>query len=89
MNVILKTELKKFVADKVKGGQYASPSDVVNQALEVFKDQELFSPEHEKYLRREVRRGLAELDAGRRAHFDAGKIIRQERRRLTNGKGRH
>ena len=63
MNVLIKPELEKFVAEKVTAGQYADASDVVNEALEVLKDQEQFTPEHETYLRKEVARGLEQLDA--------------------------
>jgi hypothetical protein len=39
--------------------------------------------EYEAYLRREVRRGLEELDRGERALFNAETIIAQKRRRLA------
>ena len=86
MNVLIKPELEKFVADKVIAGQYVDASDVVNDALEVLKDQEQFTPEHETYLRKEVARGLAQLDAGQFADFDAKRIIAEERQRLTSGR---
>jgi len=79
MNVLIKPELEKFVAEKVTAGQYADASDVVNEALEVLKDQEQFTPEHETYLRKEVARGLEQLDAGQFADFDAKGIIAEER----------
>jgi antitoxin ParD1/3/4 len=81
MNVLLKPEIEKFVTEKVQAGQYANPSDIVNQALEVLRDQEEFTPEHEAYLRREVRRGLEQLDRGEFASFDAEKIIAADRRK--------
>jgi len=46
------------------------------------REQGQFTPEHEAYLRREVRRGLDQLDAGHRANFDARKVISEERQRL-------
>ncbi len=88
MNVLLKPELEKFVAEKVKTGQYADASDIVNEALEVLKEQEEFTPEHEAYLRREVRRGIEQLDAGQCAVFDAKKIIAEERQRLDGARER-
>ena len=86
MNVLIKPELEKFVAEKVTAGQYVDASDVVNDALEVLKDQEHFTPEHETYLRKEVARGLEQLDAGQFADFDAKRIIAEERQRLSNGR---
>jgi antitoxin ParD1/3/4 len=82
MKILLKPELEKFVAAKLTTGQYSSASDVVNEALEVLKDQEDFSPEHEAYIRREIERGLQQLDRGEHAEFDADKIITEERDRL-------
>lgn len=87
MNVLLKPELEKFVADKVKAGQYADVSAIVNEALEVLKEQEEFTPEHEAYLRREVEQGLEQLNRGQSRVFDAEQIITEERRRLGGEKG--
>ena len=81
MNVMLKPELEAFVADKVKSGQYANPSELVNEALEALREQEQYSPEQEEYLRREIKKGLDELDAGKYSEFNAEKIIAQERAR--------
>jgi antitoxin ParD1/3/4 len=86
MDVLLKPELERFISEKLCAGQYASASDLVNEALQVLKDQEPFPPQHEAYLRTEVRRGLEQLDAGLGADFDAAKIIGDERRRLSDGK---
>ena len=87
MDVLLKPELEKFVAEKMRTGQYTDASDLVNQALEVLKDQEDFSPEHTAYLRRELQRGVDQLDAGQHATFDAERIIAEERARLSGKKG--
>jgi antitoxin ParD1/3/4 len=86
MNVLLKPELEKFIAEKVTAGQYANASDIVNEALEVLKEQEEFTPEHEAYLRREVKRGIEQLDAGQTSNFTAAKIIAEERQRLSDGR---
>jgi len=32
MNVLLKPEVEKFIAEKLRDGQYADVSDVVNEA---------------------------------------------------------
>jgi Arc/MetJ-type ribon-helix-helix transcriptional regulator len=85
MDVLLKPELEKFVADKVRTLHYADASDIVNEAL---KEREEFTPEHEIYLRREVGRGLDELRRGQCRAFDAETIIAQERQRLRAHYGR-
>jgi putative addiction module CopG family antidote len=87
MDVMLKPELERFVAEKMRTGQYSGPSEVVNAALEALKDQEEFTPEQEVYLQREVKRGIEQLDQGQYTDFSAETIIAQERRRLAGGKG--
>ena len=87
MNVLLKPELERFVAEKIKAGQYADPSALVNDALEVLREQEAFDPRHEAYLRHEIKRGIEQLDRGEFAGFDAETIIRQERFRKAQMKG--
>ena len=51
MNFLLKPELERFIAEKVKAGQYASADEIVNEALEILKEQDEFSPVHELILR--------------------------------------
>jgi antitoxin ParD1/3/4 len=87
MDISLKPELAKFVAEKIRAGQFTDASDVVNEALEVLKEQEEFSPEHEAYLRRELQKGIDQLNQGQHADFDAEKIITEERKRIGGGKG--
>jgi putative addiction module CopG family antidote len=84
MNVLLKPELEQFITEKVTAGQFTDASDIVNEALQVLKDQEQFTPAHEAYLRREVRRGLEQLDRDQFSGMDAGQIIAEERRRMTD-----
>jgi len=86
MDVLLKPELERFVAEKVKAGQYADPSAMVNEALEVLKEREEFSPEHKAYLQREIQRGIEQLDRGETAVFDAESTIAKGRARLAREK---
>jgi len=78
MDVMLKPEVEAFIARKLKAGQYTSASDVVNDALETLMEQEDFSPDHEAYLRRDLQRGIDQLDRGQRATFTAESIIAEE-----------
>jgi antitoxin ParD1/3/4 len=83
MEITLKPTAAQFVAKKLEDGQFADASEVVNTALEILQEQEHFTPEHEKYLRREVAKGLDQLDRGEFSDFDAEKIISEERARLA------
>ena len=87
MDVTLKPDLERFVAEKTGTGQFADASDVVNEALELLRDQEEFTPEHEAYFRREVRRGLEQLDRGQLGTLTTEQIIAQERARLAAKQG--
>jgi antitoxin ParD1/3/4 len=84
MNVLLKPELKKFVDERISAGQYADASELVNEALEVLREQETFTPKHEAYLRRELRRGLEQLDRGQFSDFTAETVIADERAKLRS-----
>lgn len=88
MNVLLRPELEKFVAEKLKAGQFADVSDMVNEALKALQEMEEFGPAEEEYFRREVLRGIEQLERGERSEFTAESIIAEERARLANGGGR-
>lgn len=89
MNVLLKPELEKFINEKLLAGQYANASDIVNEALNVLKEQEELPPEHEDFFRREVSLGIEQLDKGITSNFTAESIIAQERQRLSGNKGQN
>lgn len=81
MEITLKPAVARFVAQKVQDGQFTDANEVVNIALEVLQEQEQLTPEHEAYLRREIAKGLDELDRHEYSEFDAEKIISEERAR--------
>jgi Arc/MetJ-type ribon-helix-helix transcriptional regulator len=47
MIVQLKPDLEKYIAEKVRAGQNADASDIINEALELFREQEEFIPKYE------------------------------------------
>ena len=87
MNVSLRPEVEGFVAEKVRSGQYTDANDLVNDALEMLMEQEELTPDYEAYLRREVRRGLEQLDRGEYGNCDTDRMIAEERARLLGRKG--
>jgi putative addiction module CopG family antidote len=87
MDVLLNPELEKFVAEKVRTGQFADVSDLVNEAVRSLKELEEFGAAEEEVYRREILRGLEQLDRGEHSAFTAESIIAEERARLANGKG--
>ena len=53
-------DLAAFVSQSVASGKYATPDDVVAAALRSFRDRE----QYDEWLRREIQKGLDELDRG-------------------------
>jgi len=88
MNITLKPDLERFITEKTRTGQFVDPSDVVNEAIELLRDQEQFTPDQEAYFRREVQRGLDQLDQGHFSALTTDQIIAQERARLAGKKQR-
>lgn len=86
MQIVLKPELERFVKEKLEAGQYADPSAVVNEALELLQDQEQFTPEHEAYLRREIRLGMEQLARDEYSDLTIDQIIAEERSRMAQAK---
>jgi putative addiction module CopG family antidote len=86
MDVFLKPEMERFVTEKIEAGQFSNPSDFINAALQLFKEQEEFTPEYEAYAKREVLRGIKQLDRGEYAELDIDAIIAQTHRRMEQRK---
>ena len=79
MKVSLSTEMQRFVDEKVRSGQYATPDDVVNSALAVLSAQETENPQDTEELRRLIAVGIAQLDRGEGAEWDPDDLKRRVR----------
>ena len=81
MNVSLTQQLEKFVNKQVASGRYQTASEVIRDGLrmmlEVNRQREL---EYAR-LKREVQRGLDDIDAGRVRDFDPKRIMALVRKR--------
>jgi len=64
MNVSLTPELESLVHEKVASGLYTSASEVVREALRLFKNQDIVQQQRLTELKREVSIGLEELKLG-------------------------
>ena len=87
MNVMLKPELEKFVAEKLRMGQFSDVSDMINEALKALQEQEEFTSDEENYFRGEIAPAIEELDRGEHSEFTAETIIAEERRRMAGQRG--
>ena len=70
MNVLLTPHQEKFIGQKMKGGGYLSPDEVVREALRVYElvEQDDHDPQLEAALRRALRSPLKKYKPG---HFAA------------------
>ena len=68
MNVSLTPELEKMIQDKVASGAYQTASEVVREALRLVQERDA-ARERElawvEYANEKVKRGLADIEAGR------------------------
>lgn len=80
MNVSLPPRLGKFIDGLVKSGRYGSASEVVREGVRILHDRE----ENLRRLRREIDRGIAQLDRGE--GIPAEQALRQLRARLRRRK---
>lgn len=64
MQIFLTPELENLVGEKVKDGLYNSASEVVCHSLQLLFEQDALKVRRLEELRREVRDGLAQLEAG-------------------------
>ena len=81
MNVNLTPELEAFVKDKVSSGRYNSSSEVVRDALRLFEEQDRIREMKLELLRDELRKGIAELDAGEVSTMTMEEVKRVARER--------
>lgn len=87
MNVSLTPELEAWINEKVAGGMYVTASEVVRDALRMFKLQDEVNKQELDRLRAEIQKGLDSLDRGEGMLFDEKmreNIKRRGRARLAN-----
>jgi antitoxin ParD1/3/4 len=85
MDVKLTPELERLVSDKVASGLYTSESEVIREALRLLKDRDELRLLAIDDLRREVQKGLNQLDRGDSVPLDPERIKAEGRRRLAEG----
>ncbi len=78
-NVSLTSELEKFIAKKVEGGDYKSASEVVREGLRLLKDRDTLNNAKLEALKNEIQEGLS---SGKATPLDFKKIKEKGRKRL-------
>lgn len=78
MNVSLTPELETMVGDKVKSGLYNSASEVLREALRLMKEQDQLKAHRLQELRRDIKAGITQLDAGQGVAFESPQALMAE-----------
>jgi len=83
VTVTMPTEMTAVIRQAVDGGEYASTSEVVREAVRAWKTRRQLMAGELAALRTDINQGLADLAAGRVAPFDVESIIAQGRAQLA------
>ena len=84
MTITLPADMVAVVKSAVKGGDYASTSEVVREALRDWKTKRALQLQELAALKAEIDKGLADLAEGRVKDFDTGRIIERGRKLLAS-----
>jgi antitoxin ParD1/3/4 len=82
LTITLEPPLSDFVDDLVATGRYESINDAVADALLRLRSETAYeTPEYTAWLKSEVQKGLADIEAGRIVDYDPQAILAEARRR--------
>lgn len=83
MTITLPSNMAAVVKDAVEGGDYASSSEVVREALRDWKMKRALQLQELAALKADIDRGLNDLAEGRVREFDSTRIIERGRKLLA------
>ncbi len=83
MTITLPSDMAAVVKGAVQGGEYASSSEVVREALRDWKTKRALQLQELTALKADIERGLADLAEGRVKDFDAARIVERGRTLLA------
>ncbi len=83
VTVTMPADMASAVKEAVDDGDYASTSEVVREALRDWKLKRAQRMKELRMLKADLRKGLADLDAGRVKPFDAARIAEKGRKLLA------
>lgn len=83
MTITMPSDMAAIVKAAVEGGDYASTSEVVREALREWKVKRAVQGQEFAALKADIDKGLADLAAGRVRSFDKKKIIARGRKLLA------
>ncbi len=83
MTITLPSDMAAVVKGAVEGGDYASSSEVVREALRDWKTKRALQLQELASLKADIDRGLTDLAEGRVQDFDSTRIIERGRKLLA------
>lgn len=83
ITITLPSDMAAVVKNAVAGGDYASSSEVVREALRDWKMKRSLQLQPLALLKADIDKGLADVAAGRVKKFDTGNIIERGRKLLA------
>jgi antitoxin ParD1/3/4 len=84
MTITLPSDMAAEVKGAVEGGDYASSSEVVREALRDWKLKRAMQLQELALLKADIDRGLTDLVEGRVQKFDAARIVKRGRKLLAD-----
>jgi antitoxin ParD1/3/4 len=84
LTITLPTDMAAVVKGAVEGGDYASSSEVVREALRDWKLKRALQLQELSTLKADIDKSLTDLAEGRVQDFDADRIIERGRRLLAS-----
>ena len=83
LTITLPSDMATLVKRAVEGGEYASNSEVVREALRDWKMKRALQFQELASLKADIDRGLADVAEGRVQEFDKARIIERGRKLLA------
>jgi len=83
LTITLPADMASLIRNAVEGGDYASSSEVVREALREWKMRRMLQLQEFTSLKSDIDKGLTDLAEGRVQEFDVGKIIERGRKLLS------
>ena len=83
LTITLPADMAAIVRGAVDGGDYASSSEVIREALRDWKTKRAIQLKEMEALKTDIDKGLADFAEGRVKDFDAARIIERGRKLLA------
>jgi antitoxin ParD1/3/4 len=83
VTITIPTDMVAILKAAVDGGDYASTSEVVREALREWKLRRVVQEQALVALKADIDKGLADVAAGRVRDFDTAKIVERGRKLLA------